>query len=170
MKIGAAAMLSAAVAWVVKPASSSPPAMVVAQADAAPDFSPAFPHEALTPVAAFHESRSVRNPFAYVEPPPAPVVVAATEEPPQPPPVIVVAQPESPRPNPLPAFPYRFIGRFGPDDDPLAAFTRDGEVITVRRGATIDGQFLVRTIGIESVEIGYVQRDGTIRLSLDGNV
>lgn len=108
-----------------------------------------------------------RNLFAYVARPPraiaaAPVARAAT---------IAVAPPpaldETPRaaaPEP-PRFPYRYIGRFGKDADPLAAFVRDGEVVTVRRGGRIGEGFTLRAIGIESVE---VKRGGaSVRVALE---
>ena len=41
-------------------------------------------------------------------------------------------------------------------------------VLTVRRGDTIDGRFVVRAIGANDVEIGIVNREATLRLSLDG--
>jgi len=53
-----------------------------------------------------------------------------------------------------PAFPYRCIGRFGPDANPFAVFDGGGAIINVRVGDVIDGKFIVRAIGIESVTIG----------------
>jgi hypothetical protein len=97
-----------------------------------------------------------RNPFLYVEPPPKPVVVKKAAEP-----ITVIALPivveektkiaEIPQP---PAFPYRCIGRFGPDANPFAVFDGGGAIINVRLGEVIDGKFLVRAIGVESVTIG----------------
>lgn len=97
-----------------------------------------------------------RNPFLYVEPPPKPVVIKKVAEPitvigPQ---VVVeekVKIPEVPQPPP---FPYRCIGRFGPDANPFAVFDGGGAIINVRLGEVIDGKFVVRAIGIESVTIG----------------
>lgn len=80
---------------------------------------------------------------AYVIVDPAPVVIA--------PPVEITA-PAAPAPVP---FPYRYIGRFGPPHNPVAAFTRDGDVLTVRAGEHI-GDFVLRSIGIESVEVDGV--------------
>lgn len=122
---------------------------------------------ALTLLAASH-----RNPFQYVEPPPVkvkPVVVQQAAPPP------VVVQPpvglEVPTTIPAPPkFPYHLIGRFGHMRDPIAAFAGNGQVVTVRIGDTIDDTFVVRGIGIESVEIGYVNRPETLRLQLDGSV
>ena len=108
-----------------------------------------------------------RNPFQYVEPPaPKPKVVhkapPAVEVVPQPPAAVVV-EPDRP-----PRFPYHLIGRFGLDDDPIVAFTSDGKIVTVQRGDTIDGEFIIRSIGLETVEIGFVHHPATQRIQLDG--
>jgi hypothetical protein len=104
---------------------------------------------------------SERNLFAYKEPPPPPpppvpkhpVIV----QPPPPPPLPV--QPVQPQPPPVPQpppFPYHYIGTFGTPANPIATFSGDGKIINVRTGDTIDGKFILRGIGIESVEIGFV--------------
>lgn len=99
-----------------------------------------------------------RNPFLYVEPPPRPVVHKKIAVPTQtviPPNSVIeetaVTLPAIPQP---PAFPYRCIGRFGPDANPFAVFDGGGAIINVRLGEMIDGTFVVRAIGIESVTIG----------------
>jgi len=100
--------------------------------------------------------RSERNLFTYKEPPP----------PPPPPPRKVVVQPPPPPPVPQPPpqpvapvppqFTYRYIGTFGTASSPIATFSGNGQIVNVRVGETIDGKFILRAIGIESVEIGYV--------------
>lgn len=68
-----------------------------------------------------------------------------------------IAPPPPPPPAPVPPqFTYRFIGTFGATSNPLATFTRDGEIVNARVGAIIEGKFILRSIGIESVEIGFV--------------
>ncbi|HEY6843619.1 MAG TPA: hypothetical protein VI391_05575 [Thermoanaerobaculia bacterium] len=100
--------------------------------------------------------KSERNLFAYKEPPPPPPpkIVApppVIAPPPQPPP-----QPtEPPKPVP-PQFPYHYIGTFGTAANPIATFSGNGQIVNVRVGQTIDGKFILRSIGIESVEISYV--------------
>lgn len=107
-----------------------------------------------TPAYASHESRSTRNLFAYAErkepvarpavfhPAPEPVVVA---------PAVIVPQPAEERPRAR--FTHRYIGRFGPDHRPIAAFARDGVIVTVRVGERIDERFVLRSIGMESVQV-----------------
>lgn len=127
----------------------------------ATDFSHAAPRvERVEPQA--RVARSRRNLFAYSEVPrvvtPAPVaqpVVAVAA--PQP---VVVEAPARVEPAP-PPFPYRYIGRFGPRHDPIAAFAGADRIVTARPGDRIDEQFVLRAIGLESVEVearGWEQR------------
>jgi hypothetical protein len=68
-----------------------------------------------------------------------------------------IAPPPPPPPAPVPPqFTYRFIGTFGNPSNPLATFTRDGEIVNARVGEIIEGKFILRGIGIESVEISFV--------------
>jgi hypothetical protein len=64
---------------------------------------------------------------------------------------------QQPLPAPVPPqFTMKYIGTFGPVNNPIATFNGNGEIVNVRVGETIDGKFVLRSIGIESVEIGYV--------------
>ena len=102
--------------------------------------------------------KSERNLFAYKEPPPPPpppqprVIV---QPPPPPPPPMPLTPPAPVVPQP-PPFPYHYIGTFGTAANPIATFSGDGKIVNVRAGETFDGKFILRGIGIESVEIGYV--------------
>lgn len=64
--------------------------------------------------------------------------------------------PPPPPPPVPPAFTYKYIGTFGNAANPIATFNGNGQVINVRVGEVIDGKFVLRSIGIESVEIGFV--------------
>ena len=67
--------------------------------------------------------------------------------------------PETPPPPPPPvppSFNYKFIGMFGQPSNPIATFTREGEIVNARVGDVIEGTFILRGIGIESAEIGFV--------------
>jgi hypothetical protein len=63
--------------------------------------------------------------------------------------------PPPPPPKP-PQFTYKFIGMFGRAQSPIATFARDGEIVNARAGDVIEGKFILRRIGIESAEIGFV--------------
>ncbi len=98
--------------------------------------------------------RSERNLFAYKEPPPPPPKIVPPPVPvPVPAPVPQPPQPAAPQPPP---FPYHYIGTFGTSTNPIATFSGNGEIINVRVGETFDGKFILRSIGIESAEIGFV--------------
>ena len=58
---------------------------------------------------------------------------------------------------------------FGHTDSPIVAFVADDRVVTVQLGASIDGQFVLRNIGLESVEIGFVNDERTVRVPLGGS-
>ena len=67
--------------------------------------------------------------------------------------------PEVPPPPPPPTppqFTYKFIGMFGRPQSPIATFARDGQIVNARAGDVIEGKFILRRIGIESAEIGFV--------------
>ena len=83
----------------------------------------------------------------------------------------VCDEPEVPPPPPPPVppqFMWKFIGMFGRPQSPIATFTREGEIVNARAGEIIEGKFILRRIGIESVEIGYVgfPPDITLRVPL----
>jgi hypothetical protein len=62
-----------------------------------------------------------------------------------------------PPPEPVPPqFTYKYIGTFGSAANPIATFSGNGEIINVRVGETIDGKFILKNIGIESVDIAFV--------------
>lgn len=68
-------------------------------------------------------------------------------------------EPETPPPPPPPVpppFNFKFIGTFGRPQSPIATFTRDGDIVNARIGDVIDGKFILKRIGIESAEIGFV--------------
>jgi len=77
--------------------------------------------------------------------------------------------PPPPAPQP-PPFTFKYIGTFGRQQSPIATFTRDGEIVNARVGDVIEGKFILRRIGIESAEIGFVgfPPDVTQRVPLGG--
>lgn len=63
--------------------------------------------------------------------------------------------PPPPPPKP-PEFDYKLLGTFGTAKRPIAAFSKGEEIVNVRVGETFGGKFILRSIGIESVDIGFV--------------
>jgi hypothetical protein len=66
------------------------------------------------------------------------------------------AIPPPPPPPTPPEFRYKYLGSFGATGRPLAAFSSGDELVNVRVGETFGGKFILRNIGIESVDIGFV--------------
>jgi hypothetical protein len=107
-----------------------------------------------------------RNLFRFkpkAAPPPPPSVAR-----PLPPPAPVV--PAGPPPPPaVPPISLKFIGIMGPADGEKIAILSDGRnaPFTGKEGAIIEGRYRILKIGVESVEIAYVDGRGrqTIRLT-----
>jgi len=105
------------------------------------------------PSAAPPTKDSRRNLFSYVEPPPAPVRTVAPPAPPTvEPPVAVLSAPIVEARRRL-QFAHRYIGNFGTRERPIAAFSHEGTIVTARAGDRIDAHFVLRAIGVESVEV-----------------
>ncbi len=119
-----------------------------------------------------HEYQVGRDPWHFVDPPPP-------QPPPQPPPRPLTAEElraqreaadllrqqqeeaarraaaEAARPKP-PVFSLKYLGRFGPVDRPIAVFTDGKDILNVQQGEVIQGKFLLSQVGLESVEIRFV--------------
>lgn len=67
----------------------------------------------------------------------------------------VEVAPPPPPPTP-PEFGYKLLGTFGTANRPIAAFSKGDEIVNVAVGETFGGKFILRSIGIESVDIGFV--------------
>ena len=113
---------------------------------------------------------SAGNPFTFRPPPtptknltPSPTPIPRPTMPPRPTrvPRQAVGADGSPKPPP-PPFDREFIGYLGPAPDPVAAFRRGGkepgtsEIEVSMVGDVLDGIYIVREIGLESVLIGFV--------------
>ena len=109
---------------------------------------------------------SGRNPFAFGVPPtptPRPVTPQPTAPPlpTRPPPPTATPRPDGlPPPRP---FDRQFIGHFGPARLKVAALRRQGagedaraEVEVATEGSVLDGYYIIRSIGLESLDVGFV--------------
>lgn len=155
---GAAVMiLAAASGWFVRGLDGNAeeqlrPAAVIAPASPGEETSPVVPVRVEPYGAVARSTEGGRNLFAYRERAVTPARIAIV--PPIMPPVAAVPAPEpAPHVAPPAPFTFRYIGTIGYDHDPIAVFSRDGEIVNVRRGERIDATFVLRTIGIESVEV-----------------
>ena len=110
------------------------------------------------------------NPFAFRPPPtptpnltPQPTPIPRPTMPPRPTPTprIAIGADGEPKPPP-PPFNREYIGHFGPGLMQVAAFRMEGEesgsseIDVAVAGTVLDGIFIVREIGLESVVIGFV--------------
>lgn len=64
-----------------------------------------------------------------------------------------IAEMNKPKPPP---FTLQYLGKFGPEERPLAVFTDGKNILNVQEGEVIQGEFIVSQIGLESVEIQFV--------------
>lgn len=99
-----------------------------------------------------------RDLFKFKEPPPPkpkppPPAYTSPGDPrfvgPLPPP------PPPPPPQP-PAIAFQFTGTFGSAKEPVAAIVESDKLMLVRRGDIVDGKFIVRHVGYESLDVGFV--------------
>lgn len=131
------------------------------------------PLEPLEPRADAAVAEFRRNPFIYGVPPtatPRPVTPLPTQPPvqrtppPTPTPHMALGADGRPKPPP-PPFDREFLGHFGPLRMQVAAFRKTGpdpdlaEIEVAKVGDVMDGIFIVRDIGLESVMIGFVGYD-----------
>ena len=83
-------------------------------------------------------------------PTPAPLVPGDTR---------FVGPPAPPGPTPTPKPPditFKFLGTFGPRDHPIAVIQQGEQVFNARAGDTLFGKFVLRKVGYESIDVGFV--------------
>lgn len=80
-------------------------------------------------------------------PPPAPGEFVFVGPLPPPPPTATPTPPE---------VPFKFVGTFGPKDQPIAVLVSGDKVVNARAGDIVFERFIVMKIGYESVDIGFV--------------
>ncbi|MGH9399908.1 MAG: hypothetical protein ACRD00_06040 [Thermoanaerobaculia bacterium] len=66
----------------------------------------------------------------------------------------------TPTPSP-PEITFRFIGMFGPKDNPIAVLVQGDQVVSARAGDVVFERFRVVRVNYESVDIGFVPRPWT---------
>jgi hypothetical protein len=63
--------------------------------------------------------------------------------------------PPTPTPHP-PEVTFKFIGSFGPKDAPIAVIQQGDQTFNARAGDTLFGKYVLRKVGYESIDIGFV--------------
>lgn len=66
--------------------------------------------------------------------------------------------PPTPTPRP-PEISFKFLGSFGPKDRPIAVVQQGDAVFNARAGDTLFGKFVLRKVGYESIDVGFVGFD-----------
>jgi hypothetical protein len=56
-----------------------------------------------------------------------------------------------------PEIPFRFVGSFGPRENPIATLVNGEQVVNARAGQVVFDHFIVRKVGYESLDIGFVR-------------
>jgi len=132
-----------------------------ASREASPDDVPAVTREDLDPRPGSAPAGTGRDLFDFREPTPRPL--PTPPPPPLPPPApgdprfVGPLPPPPPPPTPAPPeIPFRFIGTFGPRERPIAALVQGDEVVNARAGDVVFGRFILRKVGYESIDIGFV--------------
>ena len=101
---------------------------------------------------------SARDLFGLADPTKRPQPTA-TPAPPPPGDVRFVGPLPPPPPTPTPHPPeiaFKFLGTFGPKDRPIAVVQQGDQVMNVRTGDTLFGKFILRKVGYESIDVGFV--------------
>jgi hypothetical protein len=102
-----------------------------------------------------------RNIFDVREPtkPPPPTPTPPPPPPPAPGSVAFVGPLPPPAPTPTPVPPeisFKFMGTFGPKDRPIAVLLSGDQLLNARKDDVVFDRFILRNIGYESVDIGFV--------------
>ncbi len=127
----------------------------------APDEIPLLTRRDLEPrlrAAGGDTGRDLFDPREPTKPPPPPPTPA-----PPPPPgpghvdFIGPLPPPLPTPTPTPPEPpFKLIGIFGPRDRPIATLVNGDEQILAREGDVVLGRWIVKKVGYESIDVGFV--------------
>ena len=107
------------------------------------------------------EGPTSRNLFDLRAPTPVPPPAPTPAPPPPPAPgsggFVGPLPPPAPTPTPAPpAIPFKFIGTFGPKERPFAVLVLGDQIVNARAGEVVFDSFLLRRVGYESVDVGFV--------------
>lgn len=104
---------------------------------------------------------ATRNIFDSRPPTPPPPPPPTPAPPPPPPPgdfqFVGPLPPPAPTPTPPPPeIPFKFVGTFGPRDQPIVVLVLGDKAVNARAGDIVFDRFVVKKIGYESVDIGFL--------------
>jgi len=127
----------------------------------APEDVPIVRVQDLSPPRVRRGEEEGRNIFDFRVPTvtPAPTPTPAPPPPPAPGSAAFVGPLPPPGPTPTPVPPeinFKFIGTFGPKDQPIAVLLQGDQLLNARVNDVVFGRYVLRSIGYESVDIGFV--------------
>ena len=127
----------------------------------APEDVPFVSVEDLNPPRARRAGDDGRNIFDLRAPSPTPAPTATPLPPPPPAPgsaaFVGPLPPPLTTPTPLPPeINFKFIGTFGPRDRPIAVLLMGDQLLNAHVGDVVFDRFILRNIGYESVDVGFV--------------
>ena len=127
----------------------------------APEDVPFVSVEDLNPPRARRAGDDGRNIFDLRVPtlPPPPTATPPPPPPPAPGSTAFVGPLPPPLPTPTPMPPeinFKFIGTFGPRDRPIAVLLMGDQLLNAHVGDVVFDRFILRNIGYESVDVGFV--------------
>jgi len=142
-------------------AASRPRSRAVRDKKVAPEDVPFVSVEDLNPPRGRRAGDEGRNIFDFRVPtvPPPPTPTPAPPPPPEPGSAAFVGPLPPPLPTPTPVPPdinFKFIGTFGPRDRPIAVLILGDQLLNARVGDVVFDRFILRNIGYESVDVGFV--------------
>jgi hypothetical protein len=120
-----------------------------------PDEIPPLSRELLYPSRRAGAGDTGRDLFDLREPTPVPPPLPTPA--PTIPPMHGPLPPPPPTPTPAPPEPtFKLIGIFGPRDRPIATLINGDEQILAREGDVVLGRWIIRKVGYESIDVGFV--------------
>jgi hypothetical protein len=129
--------------------------------EVAPDEVPLLSPADLEPRKGTRDVETSRDLFDFREPTPRPLPTPTPAPPPPPrpgdPAFVGPLPPPPPPPTPVPPeIQFRFIGSFGPKDRPIAVLALGDELVNARVGDVVFQRFILRRVGYESIDVGFV--------------
>ena len=126
-----------------------------------PEDVPIVTLQDLEPLRGRRAAEEGRNIFDFRQPtlPPPPTPTPAPPPPPAPGSMNFVGPMPPPPPTPTPPppeIPFKFIGTFGPKDRPIAVLVLGGQTLNARAGDVVYDRFILRRVGYESIDVGFV--------------
>jgi hypothetical protein len=102
-----------------------------------------------------------RNIFDFRPPTPLPLPTATPAPPPAPvcgdPRFLGPCPPPPPTPTPMPPeISFKFIGSFGPKDQPIAVLVAGDKVVNAKAGDVVFDRFILKKVGYESIDVGFI--------------